>query len=371
MASGERVDPVDRPSPEELTEEARAPKVLRSPCAPTEEEIEEHEAIGHSVHRTWCGHCIRARGMHEVHKAVLDRDERGLPTISLDYYFFGGNGEGAPGGLPNLQIKDESTGMLWSSTIPAKGPDTFATNFVLSCLDETGYQRAILKSDNENSIKALKSSVKAASKVELVLEEGKTGDKPSVGSVESAVKETKRQCRAMKSSLEEKWQMAIPDRHPVWTWLGRHGCFLISRYRVGPDGRTPYERLKGKKWKRPMVTFGEKVWFRPLKSYTAGNSDLAQRLGTGVYVGTHGRNGDVLVMTDKGVIKGGSLKRMTVEDRWTKDGLDKLRGTPWKMRPQSIEDIDAAVAIDLPEAPGRLMPEPVARVETVGHGTST
>ncbi|CAK8992462.1 unnamed protein product [Durusdinium trenchii] len=75
-----------------------------------------------------------------------------------------------------------------------------------------GYRRIILKSDNEVSIKALKDSIKAAAKTELSLEEGKTGDKPSTGSVESAVKETKRQCRAMKSALEEKLGKSIPDR---------------------------------------------------------------------------------------------------------------------------------------------------------------
>ncbi|CAK8985662.1 unnamed protein product [Durusdinium trenchii] len=81
-----------------------------------------------------------------------------------------------------------------------------------------GYRRIILKSDNEVSIKALKDSIKAAAKTELSLEEGKTGDKPSTGSVESAVKETKRQCRAMKSALEEKLGKSIPDRHAIWTF---------------------------------------------------------------------------------------------------------------------------------------------------------
>ena len=353
-----RIDPMDRSAP--MEEEARAPKVLRSPTSPTAEEIEEHEAIGHAIHRTWCGHCICARGLHEQHKATPSRDDRGLPTVSLDYFYFGGEGRGTEGELPNLQVKDESTGMLWASTIPAKGADTFTTNFVLSCLDEMGYRRIILKSDNEVSIKALKDSIKAAAKTELSLEEGKTGDKPSTGSVESAVKETNRQCRAMKSALEEKLGKSIPDRHAIWTWLARHACFLISRYRVGPDGRTPYERLKGKRWRRPLVVFGERVHFRPLQSYVSGRSDLAPKLDMGVYVGTHGRNGDALVMTKEGVIKGGSLKRLTVEERWA--DVELFRGTPWKMRPKSEEDVEAAaVRIELPAAEGRLMPEPVAR----------
>ena len=74
--------------------------------------------------------------------------------------------------------------------------------------------------------------------MDLILEEGKTGDRPSNGSVESAVRESKRQARAMKSSLQEKMGHEIPEKHAILTWMARHGNFLISRYRVGQDGRT-------------------------------------------------------------------------------------------------------------------------------------
>ena len=66
--------------------EGRRPKVLRSPTTPTAEEIEEHEALGHAVHRTWCGHCMRARGMVEQHRDVEHRDDA-VPTLHMDYFF--------------------------------------------------------------------------------------------------------------------------------------------------------------------------------------------------------------------------------------------------------------------------------------------
>ena len=87
--------------------------------------------------------------------------------------------------------------------------------------------------------------------------------------------------------------MEIPDAHPVLTWLARHANFLMSRFRInGHDGKTGYERLKGRKWRRPVVMFGERIWFRPLKSYTAGAGRLENKLMSGRYIGTHGRNGD-------------------------------------------------------------------------------
>ena len=78
-------------------------------------------------------------------------------------------------------------------------------------------------------------------------------------------------------------------------------------------------------------------------------------------MGTHGRNGDVLVMTNEGVIKGGSVKRQPLEQRWSAEGFDGLKGTPWQLRPRSTEDVDGVVPIDLPEVQGRLAPVPVPR----------
>ena len=115
----------------------------------------------------------------------------------------------------------------------------------------------------------------------------------------------------------------------------------------------PVASSRGKKWKRPVVTFGERIWFRPLKSYLKGQSDLESRLLVGRYIGTHGRNGDVLVMTAEGVLKGGSIKRMPVKERWDPSDLDGLRGTPWSLRPKLAEDVDSLpVRIDLPDAEG-------------------
>ena len=190
----------------------------------------------------------------------------------------------------------------------------------------------------------------------MIPEESKTGDSRANGCCEVAVRETKGQVKAMKSALEEKLDIKIGERHPILAWIGRHANFMLSRFRVGPDGRTPYERSRGRRWLRPSVVFGERVWFKPLKSYGIGPWEGMKE---GLFLGAHGRNGDALLMTTEGVLKGGSLKRMVEEKRWTKDDFDRMMGTPWRMRPQRPEDLDAAVRVELPEVePGmRLMPE--------------
>lgn len=206
-------------------DEGIQPKVPRSPSEPAAEEIEAHEAAGHAIHRTWCGHCMRARGLVERH-AQAQRQEKGVPILGMDYFYFSQTEEG----LPHLQVKDDHSGMCWASPVPSKGNDAFAVNFVLNVLDEVGYRRLILRSDNEPSIKALKSAVKAASQMDVILEESKTGDSQSNGLAEAAVRESKGQCRA---ALQEKLNMEVDDKRSILTWIARHGNFLVSRYRVG------------------------------------------------------------------------------------------------------------------------------------------
>ena len=50
-----------------------------------------------------------------------------------------------------------------------------------------------------------------------------------------------------------------------------------------------------------MITFGERVLFRPIRSYYGhSNRDYESKVLLGHYVGTQSRNADVLVMTREG-----------------------------------------------------------------------
>ena len=64
------------------------PRVPKGPKAPSSAELEEHLATAHAVHRSWCGHCMRARATWDRHLEVQDSEE-GDPTLSMDYFSFG------------------------------------------------------------------------------------------------------------------------------------------------------------------------------------------------------------------------------------------------------------------------------------------
>ena len=45
-------------------------------------------------------------------------------------------------------------------------------------------------------------------------------------------------------------------------WLIEHAADVLSKFQVGEDGKTGYERLKGKKYDKELAEFGEKVHYR-------------------------------------------------------------------------------------------------------------
>ena len=57
--------------------------------------------------------------------------------------------------------------------------------------------------------------------------------------------------------------------HPVLPWLVKHSAAMADRCRRGPDGKTPYELRKGRKFARAPPHFVEKD---PLSHERGGES---------------------------------------------------------------------------------------------------
>ena len=99
-----------------------------------------------------------------------------------------------------------------------------------------------------------------------------------------------------------------------------------------PGGRrwkTAYERLKGKKFSRAVVEFGEKVHFRKNNKGQKDNK-LDGKWGEGYFLGFYWKTSEALVGTPEGVKRAGTIRRVGTHRRWDAEGLDKIRGVPWK-----------------------------------------
>ena len=54
----------------------------------------------------------------------------------------------------------------------------------------------------------------------------------------------------------------ISSDHDLVPWLIEYAAVLLNRGHVGADGKTPYERLKGKRANLPGLQFGERIRWR-------------------------------------------------------------------------------------------------------------
>ena len=96
--------------------------------------------------------------------------------------------------LPCLIVKCHKTGRYWANVVPSKGADLFSVVWLKACLNETGFNELVLKSDNEPAILALKGKVKEESKLKIHMVEARVEDHQASGYIEVGVREPSHPC---------------------------------------------------------------------------------------------------------------------------------------------------------------------------------
>ena len=87
----------------------------------------------------------------------------------------------------------------------------------------------------------------------------------------------------MISALIRRYGDPVRELTQYLPWLIKHAAALLNRFQVGADGMTPHRRLRGKKFNRAMVEFGECIWY--LKPGTKGQYKRETRWANGVFLG--------------------------------------------------------------------------------------
>ena len=111
--------------------------------------------------------------------------------------------------------------------------------------------------------------------------------------IERGVQTIQGMVRTLRRAMEEKWMVKLLE-NALWTWLVEYAEWLVNRAEVGHDGRTPYERLNGKKARLPGMEFGEAVMSKrrpqggPLGKLSCPWSD-------GIYLEVKGSTGEYIV----------------------------------------------------------------------------
>ena len=147
----------------------------KSPEEPSKKEVDEHY-IDHGLFRSWCPHCVRGKAAAYGHRR-MSKESRSVPVVGLDYMFMTDRQrKEEESGSPILVIKDEKLKMVFAHVVPSKGRDKYAIERMSKGLDMLGHKKVILKSDGENAIQSLKSSVKDESGLDIVMEGSPVGE---------------------------------------------------------------------------------------------------------------------------------------------------------------------------------------------------
>ena len=165
----------------------------------------------------------------------------------------------------------------------------------------------VVRSDHGPSIIAL--WVSAASRVrpdgvKVILGESAVADSRGNGLGESTVKEVKILARTLLSSLSAQYDYTFGGADAVVVWLARSCGQMLNRFRREPDGKTAYERRKGRTFQRKVPPFGVKILDQipGITSRSHGPARVEPRWEDGVYLGLSDRTDEVYIGKSDGSV---------------------------------------------------------------------
>ena len=195
-----------------------------------------------------------------------------------------------------------------------------------SWIDDLGFKSITIRTDGESSIASLMRAVRQCREdgSHRMIEHPPPGDSQANGAAERAVGEVKGLIRTLRSALDKSLGCELPEAHPVFAFLIEHAGVLLSKHKVWANGKTSFEYLKGRKCSTPSCTFGERVMYLPARTAEDRTWNF------GAYVGMRRKTNEHLVAGEDGVVvRARALRRVRPSERWNKDLLDRILGTPW------------------------------------------
>lgn len=234
-------------------------------------------------------------------------------------------------------------------------------------LKRLGHDKVTIKADNEPVMRALQEEIQRRWDKFTLLENSPVGQSQSNGVAERAVQAVSEQIRVMRHALQNRIGVLLPGRHPVITWMVEHASELISAFQRGPDGKTPFERIRGKPCRRTLTEFADKVHYR------TGKIDhikkLEPRWSEGIFLGINWRTGEAYAGTKDGVMCSSATRSLTPDRKCSREYVLGVRGVPWHLDPDLAEHMQweglrlpSYQAADIAGIPTQIDPRTVRRM---------
>lgn len=268
-------DPIVGKLPE--VEDPGKPVPLRCPKEMTPEQFAKH-CVTRIPYEECCPYCVAGKTPNGHHRR--SPSQRKIPFICADYGFI--TEAATQDVVPILVVYARPWRIYFATVMDTNGHDINAVKRLARWIRKCGLTHFVYRSDREQSIrKLIFEAVKLArvqaeelkkedlddseSDVEpaAVPEESHVGESQSNGRAERSVQIIKAQFRTMKLELEDKLQCRIPCSHPILTWLVEYCSMLVTKFQVGEDGKTGYQRLHGQASRDRLPNVCETIMFSP------------------------------------------------------------------------------------------------------------
>jgi hypothetical protein len=137
--------------------------------------------------------------------------------------------------------------------------------------------------------------------------------------------------------------------------MAEYSAYLLNRLEVGKDGKTAWERSRGKSGNVMGIEFGEKVMYK--KKKRDKGAKIEARWEKGIFVGARPCSGEFWISLPSGIRKCRSVRRLPCEERWGLDSLAWVKHVPWHLYRG-----DVLADGDIPED-NAVEPEPLAAAD--------
>jgi hypothetical protein len=170
--------------------------------------------------------------------------------------------------------------------------------------------------------------------------------------VERAVQTMEQYLRTLKSALDERMGVRIDTKHPALTWLCEYAGYLVNRLEVSADGKTAYERCKGKRSEVMGLEFGGRVlWKYPMKGPKM--EKINARWGYGLFIGVRVRSNELIIVDQEtqDIKYVRTVRRVPEEQRWSASNLEWVQAVPWNRGKEDGEADGEMPEFDVKQGP--------------------
>ena len=117
----------------------------------------------------------------------------------------------------------------------------------------TWYKRIVVRSDQEPAFRVLKAAVKRESPYAIVGEESPVGESQSLGGINVQIPCIQGRVRTLRDALESRYSERLTEGSPIIPWMIMHAAGILNKFRVGSDGHTAYQRVKGRAFVKELA----------------------------------------------------------------------------------------------------------------------